>query len=94
MADILPIQPLIVGPLRYTDQFGVTQDDPRKIYFAMGYDDEQEGAAFACVRSALYGSALLPVFRQDGSRLVFPGYAGMLCRYDVSRGTLRDFRME
>lgn len=92
MSHSLPIQPLIVGPLHYTDQFGVVQNDPRKIYFAQGYAGELAGAAFACVRSALYGSALLPVFRQDGSRLVIPGFRGLTCSYDVPHGTLRNFR--
>lgn len=94
MSIPLAIPPQIVGQLHYTDHFGVVRTDPRKIYFAMGYGEDPEGAAFACVQSPLYGSSLLPLFRSNGERLVFPGYKGLLCRYDNMRGTLRDFRQE
>lgn len=93
--ETLNIQPVIVGHLTYVNQFGYRQEPPKEIYFST-FPEEPfgEGAAFAVTYSEIYGTFLCPVLKNDGSRLIIPGYAGLTCDYDPQNGVLKNFRNE
>ena len=90
--DLPGIKPVIVGELTCRDQFG-NNLTPQKIYFAHSLDDEG-GNGFAVHFSELYGTSLLPVYKNNGERLRIEGYNGLCCHYNSEKGDIRDFYEE
>lgn len=78
-----------MGGLHYKDADGQNKA-PKKIYFASNAN-EPSGTAYAVTFQENKGTVLVPLYRANGQRLVFPEYAGLTCRYNASRGEMKDF---
>lgn len=83
------VGPFLMGGLHYTDTDGLNKV-PRRIYFA-SKATEPAGTAYAVVFKEEKGTTLIPLYRANGQRLVFPEYAGLSCSYIASRGEMNDF---
>ena len=79
------IQPIIAGLLTCKDQFSQKMT-PRVIRF------DTDGTASAVCYHYLYGTYLAPVFKANGERLTFEGFAGLTCDYNEQTGTLENFK--
>lgn len=79
------IAPIIAGELTCTDQFGHRMT-PRIIRF------NPDGTASAVCYHYIYGNYHAPVFKANGERLRYDGFAGLICDYNEQTGTLENFK--